>query len=58
MEQPLIGMKRHHHDLAERIVGTVALIAQHLTEDQLLARAREFYAKLVAQPATPLDEDA
>jgi len=57
MEQLLIELKRHHHDLAERIVGMVVLDEPHLTEDQLLARAREVYAKLHSQPATPLDRD-
>jgi hypothetical protein len=45
MEQLLADLKRHHAELAKRIVGSVVLDQQHLTEDQLLARAREFYAK-------------
>jgi len=57
MEQLLIELNQHHQDLVERIVGTVVLGEQHLTENQLLARARDVYAKLVAQPATPLFDD-
>ena len=34
----------NHRDVAERAVGSVAVDAHHLTEDQLVARAREFFA--------------
>jgi len=44
MEQLLAELKHHHADLAKRIVGTVVVDESHLTEDQLLAKAREFYA--------------
>ena len=57
MEQLLLELQHHHHDIAERVVGKVVLGEQHLTEDQLLARAREVYATLVLQPATPRDGD-
>jgi hypothetical protein len=53
MEQLLSELKHHHHELAERVVGTVALDEQHLTEDQLLARAREVYAKLPSPAPLP-----
>lgn len=46
MEQLLIDLKKHHHDLAARVVGTITVDAHHLTEGELLAKAREFYAKL------------
>ncbi len=36
--------KLHHPGLAQRILGTVVVDEHHLTEGQLLARAREFYA--------------
>jgi hypothetical protein len=39
-------MRGHHGELAQRIVGAVVLDQQHLSEDQLLATAREYYAKL------------
>jgi hypothetical protein len=43
MEQLIANLKHHHADLARRIVGSVAVDEHHLTEGQLLARAREFY---------------
>ena len=43
MEQLLLNLKAHHHDLAERVVGSVVVNEQHLTEDQLLAKAREYF---------------
>ena len=45
MEQLLAELKRFHKDLAQRVVGVVVVDQPHLTEDQLLAKAREFYAK-------------
>ena len=45
MEQLLAALGRDHPDLAGRVVGSVVVDAQHLTEDQLLAKARDFYAK-------------
>jgi hypothetical protein len=44
MEQLLAELKHHHADLAKRVVGTVVVDESHLNEDQLLAKAREFYA--------------
>src|ERR1700712_744711 len=35
MEQLLAELKRHHEDLAKRVVGSVAVDEHHLTEDQL-----------------------
>jgi len=43
MEQLLAELKRHHHDLAKRVVGSIAVNEHHLTEDQLLAKARELF---------------
>jgi hypothetical protein len=43
MEQLVLDLKKHHHDLAERIVGSVDIDEHHLTDDQLLAKAREFF---------------
>jgi len=45
MEQLLAELKRDHGDVAKHVVGSIVLDEQHLTEDQLLAKAREFYAK-------------
>jgi hypothetical protein len=44
MEQLLAALKRDHKAIADRVVGCVVVDEPHLTEDQLLARAREFYA--------------
>jgi hypothetical protein len=43
MEQLRADLKQHHADVAKHIVGSVPVDEHHLTEDQLLARAREFY---------------
>jgi predicted RNA-binding protein with PIN domain len=48
MEELLIELKHHHGDVAKRVVGSVVLNETHLTEDQLLAKAREFYAGLAS----------
>ena len=46
MDQLLAELRRHHKQLANRVVGSIILDEQHLSEDQLLAKAREFYAKM------------
>jgi hypothetical protein len=43
MNHLLATLKSNHPEIAERIVGTIAVDAHHLTEDQLLAKAREFF---------------
>jgi len=43
MEQLILDLKRHHPDTAKRIVGSIAVDEHHLTENQLLAKAREFF---------------
>lgn len=43
MEHLLLDLKQHHHDLAERVVGSIAVDENHLTEDQLLAKARGLF---------------
>jgi hypothetical protein len=43
MEQLLIDLKHNHRDLAERVVGSVTIDETHLSENQLLAKAREFF---------------
>ena len=43
MEQLLLDLKKHHHDLAKRIIGSITVDEHHLTEDQLLAKARELF---------------
>ncbi len=44
MDQFTVWLKLHHPALAKRIIGTVVVDEGHLTEAQLLAKAREFYA--------------
>ena len=44
MEHLLAELKFYHTDVAQHIVGSVAVDEHHLTENQLLARAREFYS--------------
>jgi len=45
MEQLVTDLKQNHRDVAERVVGTVVIDGGHMTEGQLLAKAREFYAE-------------
>jgi hypothetical protein len=49
MDQLLAELKRHHKDLAQRVVGSIVLDQQHLTDDQLLAKARAFYTTVASQ---------
>ena len=49
MGQLLAALRRHHPDLADRVVGSIVVDEHHLTEDQLLATAREFYADRVTR---------
>jgi hypothetical protein len=44
MAQLVADLRRFHPDLAARVVGTVTVDEHHLTDDQLLAKARAFYA--------------
>jgi hypothetical protein len=44
MDQFIAWLKLHHPELAKRIIGSLVVDEHHLTEDQLLAKAREFYA--------------
>ena len=46
MEELLAELKHNHADVAKRIVGSIALDETHLTENQLLAKARGFYEKV------------
>jgi hypothetical protein len=47
MEQLLTDLKAHHSDVAAKVVGTVVIDANHVTDNQLLARARELFANHV-----------
>ena len=43
MEQLVINLKQDHADIAKRVVGTKVVDEHHLTDDQLLAEARELF---------------
>jgi hypothetical protein len=43
MEQLLLDLKKHHQDIAARVVGSITVDEHHLSDDQLLAKAREFF---------------
>jgi hypothetical protein len=49
MDQLVAWLKLHHPGLASRIIGSLVVDEHHLTEDQLFAKARQFYAKLGEQ---------
>ena len=44
MEQFLTEVKHHHGDVAQHIVGSIVVDEHHMTGDQALACAREFFA--------------
>jgi hypothetical protein len=46
MDQFVAWLKQHHADLATRIIGTAVVDESHLTSGELLAKAREFYARV------------
>ena len=43
MEQLLAELKQHHKDIAKCVIGSMVVDAHHLTDDQLLAKARELF---------------
>jgi hypothetical protein len=45
MEHLLAELREHHADIFKRVVGSVVVDEPHLTENQLLAKARDFYSK-------------
>ena len=50
MEQFMAWVKLHHPELAQRIIGCLVVDEHHLSPDQLLAKAREFYASARTPP--------
>jgi len=44
MDHLVAELRRHHPQIAERVVGTIVVDEQHLSDGQLLAKAREIYA--------------
>ncbi len=47
-EQLLADLKHHHADLAKRVIGSMVVDEHHLTEDQLLAKARMLFVSAAA----------
>jgi hypothetical protein len=43
MEQFVSWLKEHHSEASKRIIGTVVIDSHHMTNGELLARARTFY---------------
>ena len=52
MEHLLAELNRNHANLARRVVGTIVVDEQHLTENQLLAKARAFFAGANGTPGS------
>ena len=46
MDQFIAWLQVHHPELAKRIIGSLVVDEKHLTEGQLLGKAREFYENL------------
>jgi hypothetical protein len=44
MDQFIAWLQTHHLQLATRVIGSLVVDEHHLSEGQLLAKAREFYA--------------
>jgi hypothetical protein len=44
MDHLVAELRQHRPDLARRVAGTVVVNEQRMSEDQLLAEARAFYA--------------
>ena len=53
MEELLAELKHNHSDVAKRVVGSVVLDETHLSDDQLLSKARDYYAHLASETAKP-----
>ena len=49
MEELLTQLRHHHGDVAQRVVKSMVLDETHLSEDQLLAKARDCYASLASR---------
>jgi hypothetical protein len=53
MEHLLAELKNHRGNLDRVVVSSMIVDDQHLTENQLLAKARDFYANAGSQPEPP-----
>jgi len=54
MDQFSAWLKQHRPEVAKRIVGSIVVDERHLSEAQLLAKAREFYAENGTALSSPL----
>jgi hypothetical protein len=52
MVELLSQLKHHHDDVAKRVVASIVIDETHLTENQLLAKARGCY-EVIASQGTP-----
>lgn len=50
MDQFIAWLKSHHPELSGRVIGALVVDEHHLTEGQLLAKARDFYASAGTAP--------
>lgn len=50
LEQLVLHLGEHEKQIASRVIGAVAVNEQHMTENQLLAKARELYATAIFMP--------
>lgn len=57
MDQFVAWLKIHHPDQARRIVGSLPVDEHHLTRDQMLAKARDFYAHAAVPPVTNVNHE-
>jgi hypothetical protein len=48
MDQFIVWTKRHHPEFAERIIGSLSVDEKHLSDGELLAKARDYYATAAA----------
>jgi hypothetical protein len=57
MEQLLAELDHHHKQLRQRVIASVVVDEQHLTEDQLLAKAREVYRETAQRGSEAIGRD-
>lgn len=57
MDELVRQLREHHRDLARRVVATLVVNEQHMTEDQLLAEARGVYDRLASSPPPSLPNE-
>jgi hypothetical protein len=56
MEQLFTELKRNYQALARRVVGSIVVNEEPLTENQLLAKARAYYASRSLLQPGEIDE--